>query len=74
MKYDRLSWVRWVKYIIGYIPAGARNALATRDQLERTTKTQRTQRLIAPIYVKLITQRIREPVSVWSETYHRQCY
>jgi len=47
MKYDRLSWVRWVKYIIGYIPAGARNALATRDQLERTTKTQRTQRLIA---------------------------
>ena len=49
MKYDRLSWVRWVKYIIGYIPAGGRNALATRERVEGTTKTQRTQRLIDPM-------------------------
>ena len=45
----RLSWIWWVKCILRYSPAGDRNALATRDRVEGTTETQRTQRLIASI-------------------------
>ncbi|AKV69462.1 hypothetical protein VL20_4559 [Microcystis panniformis FACHB-1757] len=37
----RLSWVWWVKSILRYIPTG--------ERMERTTKTQRTQRLIGLI-------------------------
>jgi SRSO17 transposase len=51
----RLSWVSWVKCILRYSPAG--------ERVERTTKAQRTQRSISPIYVKLITPRTREPKS-----------
>ncbi len=47
-----LSWIWWVKCILGYSPAG--------EGVEKTTETQRTQRSIAPIWVKLITPRIRE--------------
>jgi len=36
-----LSWVWWVKCILKYSSAG--------EQMERTTKTQRTQRLIGLI-------------------------
>jgi hypothetical protein len=36
-----LSWVWWVKCILRYIPPS--------EGVERTTKTQRTQRLIDPM-------------------------
>ena len=35
---SRLSWIWWVKCILRYIPSS--------EGVERTTKTQRTQRLI----------------------------
>ncbi|KAB0242539.1 hypothetical protein EZJ55_20305 [Microcystis aeruginosa EAWAG127a] len=50
---NRLSWIWWVKCILRYIPPS--------EGVERTTKTQRTQRLIDPMSVKLITQNLEEP-------------
>ncbi|GBL14113.1 hypothetical protein MTo_01408 [Microcystis aeruginosa NIES-1211] len=50
----RLSQVWWVKCILRYIPPS--------EGVERTTKTQRTQRSIDPMSIKLITQNLEEPI------------
>ena len=52
---SRLSQVWWVKCILRYISPS--------EGVERTTKTQRTQRLIDPMSIKLITQNLEEPGS-----------
>ncbi|EPF24300.1 hypothetical protein [Microcystis aeruginosa] len=49
----RLSQLWWVKCILRYISPS--------EGVERTTKTQRTQRSIDPMSIKLITQNLEEP-------------
>jgi hypothetical protein len=48
-----LSQLWWVKCILRYISPS--------EGVERTTKTQRTQRSIDPMSIKLITQNLEEP-------------
>jgi IS30 family transposase len=48
-----LSQLWWVKCILRYISPS--------EGVERTTKTQRTQRSINPMSIKLITQNLEEP-------------
>ncbi|MCZ8242253.1 MAG: hypothetical protein O9323_10850, partial [Microcystis sp. LE19-131.1A] len=48
------SQLWWVKCILRYISPS--------EGVERTTKTQRTQRSIDPMSIKLITQNLEEPI------------